>query len=66
METLTKLLIDAIFDIDQAIGKIEIMLARIDKNPDHAAPGTFDSLAKKNQQLINLANALEKFRKRVL
>ncbi len=64
--TLTKELIDAIFQIDQAIGHLDIIRQRLEKNPGDAQPGVPDIIAKTIDRLHDVAGRLEKLRGKVL
>jgi hypothetical protein len=64
-ETLTKHLIDAIFQIDQAIGSLEIVHEGLRKDPD-VDPGVRDEVMNNVARLEAVARRLEKLRGKVL
>ena len=64
--TLTRILIEAVLHIDQAIGNLEIILQEIQRDPRLAAPGVDVALASAIKKLDSIASQVEKMRKKVM
>lgn len=62
-QSLKNELVEAIFNIDQAIGHIEIIVRRIQESPQDAAPGVPGKLLQSLGQLDRIAANLERLRR---